>query len=157
MEKITLTIPLLIDDYFGTNGAFCVSSGSGATWVNRTSTVPRMWQCISSSANWAKLAAAVEGGFIYTSEDSGVTWTERTGAGSHSWGAIASSADGAKLVATTLFDINFIYASADTGLIWVKQKIDANAGEHIAGVACSASGTKFAAVANNGLICTAGY
>ena len=41
-----------------------------------------------------KLAAVVDGGFIYTSTDSGVNWVEQTATGSRSWGSIASSADG---------------------------------------------------------------
>ncbi|TFJ80363.1 hypothetical protein NSK_008271 [Nannochloropsis salina CCMP1776] len=46
-----------------------------------------------------KLAAVVDGGYIYTSTNSGATWTEQTAAGSRSWSSIASSSDGTNLAA----------------------------------------------------------
>ena len=45
-----------------------------------------------------RLAAALMGGAIYTSNDSGVTWTARA-SGARFWNAVASSADGTRLVA----------------------------------------------------------
>ena len=41
-----------------------------------------------------KLAAVVDGGYMYTSTDSGVTWTQQTNSSARYWTSIASSSDG---------------------------------------------------------------
>jgi len=69
------------------------------------------WSSIATSADGTKLAAAVQGGYIYTSIDSGVTWTPSTAGGSQQWQSIASSADGTKLAAVVYS--GFIYTSSD--------------------------------------------
>ena len=66
-------------------------------WKAATSVGSRNWRGLASSSDGTKLAAVVNGGYIYTSTDSGVTWTERQGAGSRQWWSIASSSDGTKL------------------------------------------------------------
>jgi hypothetical protein len=53
---------------------------------------------VASSADGTRLAAALMGGAVYTSNDSGVTWTARA-SGARFWHAVASSADGTRLVA----------------------------------------------------------
>ena len=49
---------------------------------------------INTRTSSQNLAAAAQGGYIYTSTDYGANWTE-TNAGSRDWMAIASSSDGA--------------------------------------------------------------
>ncbi|MDB5181209.1 MAG: hypothetical protein JWO54_972 [Candidatus Saccharibacteria bacterium] len=88
------------------------------TWTQSTAAVMD-WQTIASSTDGTKLAAAVLGGFIYTSTDSGATWIERTAAGSRNWQAIVSSADGTKLAATARSGL--VYTSTDSRVTWTAQ------------------------------------
>ena len=59
------------------------------------------WGSITSSADGTKLAATVDGGYIWTSNDSGANWTEDTSVGAtKNWTAITSSSDAIYIVAT---------------------------------------------------------
>ncbi len=44
-----------------------MSTDSGETWVQQTLSGLRLWNCITSSSDGKKLAAGVNGGYIYTS------------------------------------------------------------------------------------------
>ncbi len=94
-------------------------------WTAETSSGQRNWQAITSSSDGTKLAAVVQGGYIYTSTDSGVTWTEQTGSGSRIWTGISSSSDGTKLVASAFGQLDwpytlteYAYRSVDSGVTW---------------------------------------
>src|SRR5438105_12366435 len=67
------------------------------SWT-QTSAPIKSWSAVASSADGAKLVAAVSSGTIFVSPDSGATWTP-TGAPVMSWASVASSADGSELVA----------------------------------------------------------
>jgi type II secretory pathway pseudopilin PulG len=92
---------------------------SNVTWTQRTSAGLRAWSGVASSSNGTNLAAAVNGGYIYTSTDSGATWTERTSAGSRAWHSIASSSNGTKLAAAV--NGGYIYTSTDSGATWTER------------------------------------
>ena len=82
---------------------------AGNNWTARTSSGSRSWQAIVCSSDGQRIAAAVSGGYIYTSADGGATWTERTGAGSRYWYGVASSADMSLIAACA--NGNYIYTS----------------------------------------------
>jgi prepilin-type N-terminal cleavage/methylation domain-containing protein len=117
------------------------------TWTQRTSAGLRAWSAVASSSTGVKLAAAVNGGYIYTSSDSGATWTERTSAGSRAWYSIASSADGTKLAATV--EGGYIYTSADSGATWTARTA-AGSRQWWGKIASSADGTKLIAAPSFG-------
>lgn len=120
----------------------CAATGTMG-WTALTNAGSRYWSALASSADGTKVAAAVLGGYIYTSTDSGGTWTQRTGAGSRGWISIASSSDGTKLVAAT-YNNSYIYTSSDSGSNWTERT---SAGDdRWASVASSADGTKLVAV-----------
>jgi hypothetical protein len=84
------------------------------SWISKQSL--RYWIGIASSSDGSKLAAVVNGGYIYTSADSGANWTQR-GTQEWSYTDIASSSDGSKLVATAS---GYIFTSADYGVNWTR-------------------------------------
>lgn len=128
----------------------------GATFAMGTSNVTlyakwslytnRDWTAIASSSDGVKLAAAVQGGQIYTSTDSGVTWTARET--TRLWVTIVSSSDGVKLAAVV--HNGQIYTSADSGATWTAR--DSNKTWRY--IASSSDGVKLAATVNNGQIYT---
>ena len=128
-------------------------SGSAFGWTEQSGSVSRSWVSIASSSDGTKLAAAVSGGYIYTSTDSGVTWTER--ATSQNWISITSSSDGTKLAAATTGggrDGGSIYTSTDSGANWTEQT---GAGSRTwSSIASSSNGTKLAATVSGGSIYT---
>jgi hypothetical protein len=147
------------DYVFVGDGAVYSSLDSGATWTPTTAP-SNYWTSVASSADGAKLVAAVapcwdRDGFragdgpIYRSQDSGATWT-RTSAPTNSWSAVASSADGTKLVAVAApyYDGNnylgegAIYRSLDSGVTWTPTSAPSN---RWSAVASSAEGTKLVA------------
>src|SRR5947199_3608662 len=67
-----------------------VDSGFAQPWTQTSAPVTN-WSAVASSADGARLLAAVSDGLIYTSTDSGGTWTA-TSAPSANWSAVASSA-----------------------------------------------------------------
>src|SRR6185295_16834214 len=69
-----------------------VGSGFAQTWTQTGAPVTN-WSAVATSADGARLLAAVSGGLIYTSTNSGATWTATTAPGMN-WSALASSADG---------------------------------------------------------------
>jgi len=105
-----------------------VSTNSGAAW-SAAGLPCRVWSSVTSSADGARLAAAVydaavgafTGGPIYVSTNSGQTWTQTT-APTQSWTAVVFSGDGAKLVAAaedpTYWPAGDIYVSTNLGQTW---------------------------------------
>jgi len=87
---------------------FSFASVLAQTWT-QTSAPINNWNSVASSADGSKLAAAVNGGGIWSSADSGNTWTQ-TSAPTNVWTSVSSSADGRKLAAT--FN-GGIYTSSD--------------------------------------------
>jgi len=85
-----------------------MSHNGGATWTNLGN---RGWCAISASYDGTKMAAVVDGGYIYLSTDSGVTWIQQTSAGIHSWDTVAVSGDGSMAVIGD-------YANYNGGYIW---------------------------------------
>jgi hypothetical protein len=114
----------------------------GNIWTARESL--RSWHSVASSADGARLVAAVNGGQIYTSADSGVTWTARDS--NRNWFAVASSANGARLVAVEFG--GQIYTSTDSGVTWTPQE----SSRGWRSVASSADGTRLVAVDSGDLI-----
>jgi hypothetical protein len=104
------------------------------------------WNSIASSADGAKLVAAVYAGGIYTSTNSGTTWTLTSapsdGGVDSAWESVASSADGSKLVAAGFY-FNPIYLSTNGGANW---STNGPSGDWQS-VACSSDGNKIVAVA----------
>lgn len=121
-----------------------------AAWVETFAGTP-YWQCVASSSNGTKLAAAPNGGLIFTSAYSGRGWTPRTPY-SEFWTSIASSADGTTLVAAEgngYYD-GGIFISKDSGVIW--QQTAASTNIFWTSVACSSDGaTLFGAGYNNSI------
>jgi len=114
----------------------------GATWAERTGPGSLSWKAIAASSGGDKLAAAVVGGYIYTSTDYGATWTQQTSSGYKNWAGLASSSDGTKLAATAYN--SYIYTSTDSGATWTTRNSAGN--KQWGGIASSADGTKLAAV-----------
>jgi photosystem II stability/assembly factor-like uncharacterized protein len=75
------------------------------------------------SSDGKRLAAAVYGGFIYTSFDCGESWIERSSAGSRFWMYIAMSSNGMTLGAVVggqdYPEMGYIYTSPDGGATWI--------------------------------------
>ena len=113
-------------------------------WTPRASS--QYWTSIASSSDGTKLAAVVNGGFIWTSTDSGVNWTPR--ASSQIWTSIASSSDGKKLAAVV--NTGFIWTSTDSGLSWTNR----TSSEYWRSIASSSDGTTLAAIVEGGYIWT---
>jgi hypothetical protein len=76
-------------------GSQLYTSTDGAAWTIHEDA--RDWRSVASSADGAKLLAAVSNGQLYTSTDGGLNWTARESA--RNWTSVPSSADGATLVA----------------------------------------------------------
>jgi photosystem II stability/assembly factor-like uncharacterized protein len=97
------------------------------------------------SADGSKLAAAVNGGGIYTSSNGGANWTQQASAPSANWTSIDSSADGSKLAAVATG--GGIYTSSNYGVTWTQ---GTNAPVRSwSSITSSADGTKLAAAVNN--------
>ncbi len=132
-----------------------LSSSVGQSW---TASGPgnANWTAIACSADGTKMAAAISGGYIYTSTNSGSTWTNQSGSsGAADWSALASSADGTHLIAAAgyspyLAESGDVYVSGNSGVSWT----EALGSAAWSGVACSADGTKMAAVDHGGAIYT---
>jgi photosystem II stability/assembly factor-like uncharacterized protein len=127
------------------------TTNSGATWTATGPLYPSLtWTCIASSADGAKLVAAVNGG-IYTSTDSGATWAQAANGLSGAFSTyVASSADGSKLVASFIGGGGGIYTSTDSGATWTQT----TNGPSGALVASSADGSMLVAAVNGGGIYT---
>jgi hypothetical protein len=83
-----------------------------------------LWNPIGPTQSWTKLvsagddihlAAATNGGAIYTSANRGVTWTAQN-SGLNPWTLLAISADGTHLIAAT--GSEQIFVSPDSGVTW---------------------------------------
>jgi hypothetical protein len=116
-----------------------VRSAFTQTWT-QTSAPMTNWSAVASSADGARLLAAVSGGRIYTSTNSGARWTA-TSAPSTNWSAVASSADGSKLVAVV--NGGGIHISPDAGVTWTAADAPKT---NWSAVATSADGNKLVAV-----------
>lgn len=148
--KSVIALALLI----GLLSPISSNAAVGDTWNEATAAGARQWYQVASSASGIKLAAVVNGGYIYTSTDSGATWTERTNSGSGDWMSIASSSDGTKLVASRAWAGNgSIYTSTDSGATWVERTSVGSRRWFY--VTSSDDGTKLAAVDGN--TSTGGY
>jgi photosystem II stability/assembly factor-like uncharacterized protein len=100
---------------FTNSGIFIlVSTNLGNTWT-QTILPNGDWLSAASSADGARLVAAIKGGFIYVSTNSGATWKTNTTL-SKFWTSVASSADGNQLFAAASGDK--IYSSTNSGLNW---------------------------------------
>lgn len=129
----------------GTVGAgICLSTNSGVAWV--TSSAPVVaWSSIASSADGTRLIAAE--GSVYISTNSGSTWNPSTPTGNR----VASSADGSKLMVAQAsgYGSGLISISTNSGAGWF---LGTNNGTALSRswstIACSADGTKMAAVVN---------
>jgi hypothetical protein len=117
-------------------------------WIQTSAPITN-WSAICSAADGTRLAAAVDGGSIYTSSDSGETWVA-TAAPIGPWRGIASSADGTKLVAAAYGGP--IYTSADSGATWIVR----NNYEWWRAVASSADGNQLVAVSSGNPLYPAG-
>ena len=130
-----------------------IGSFTYSTWTARQTDTNRNWTSITSSSDGTKLAAVVNGGYIYTSTDSGVTWTEQTASGSRNWWSITSSSDGTKLAAVVY--PGYIYTSSDSGVSWTaRSPVTAATIRYWYSITSSSDGTKLAAVVSNGYIYT---
>ncbi|HTV61422.1 MAG TPA: hypothetical protein VMH30_02510 [Verrucomicrobiae bacterium] len=116
------------------------------------------WTAVACSADGTKIAAASSGGYIYTSTNSGSTWTNQSGnSGAAYWSALASSADGTHLIAAAGYSpyasqSGDLYVSSNSGVTWTAETVPGSAAWSC--VACSADGTKMAAVNHDGYIYT---
>ena len=119
---------------------------AGINWTARNTSGSRAWQAIAASANGSKLAAAVDGGQIYTSTDAGATWSAV--ATDRNWQSIASSADGTRLVAVV--DAGQIFTSVDSGANWTAREAVRN----WKSVASSADGQNLVAADYSGKLYT---
>ncbi len=120
----------------GISGVY-ISLDSGMSWTVSTAPTGTNWSSVASSADGSQLAAAVNGGQIYTSSDFGGHWIARDT--NRNWSSIASSSDGTKLVAAKYG--GQIYTSTDSGTTWTAQATNAN----WTSVASSSDGTKLVA------------
>lgn len=108
----------------------------------QTSAPTKTWQALAMSADGSKLAAAVNGGGIYTSTNSGATWISNN-APVLSWDALTSSADGTRLAAAASTYPSVVYTSTDGGTTWNPSTIF---GSTWYSLACSADGALLAAM-----------
>ncbi len=120
----------------------------GDVWLARDNT--RSWYGITSSADGAKLAAAVYNGYIYTSQDSGATWATSTGSGIHYWKDVTSDASGTKLAAVETN--GYVYTSTNGGITWTQQISSGSRSWN--SIASSADGTKLIAGVAGGYLYT---
>ena len=120
------------------------------TFTQRAS--PKLWCSICCSIDGTKLAAVVNGEYIYTSDNSGVTWTALISAGAKSWYSICCSSDGSKLAAVTYN--NYIYMSTNSGVTWTHASSLSTKLWY--SICCSSDGSKLAAVAQSDYIYTSG-
>ena len=110
---------------------------------------PQTWAAVAMSADGSHLAAAVNGGGIYTSTNSGLAWSV-TDAPETNWSAMALSSDGYTLVA---FSTNGLLAvSSDFGGTWAETNLPASTR---CSVAVSANGSELLAVMYPGYIYSA--
>jgi photosystem II stability/assembly factor-like uncharacterized protein len=138
--------------FSGNPSPIYASTNGGSTWA-QTGAPSNYWASIASSADGTKLVAVVgtssRSGGIFTSTDGGLNWTSNN-VTAKPWRSVASSADGSKLVGVTFS--GQLYATTDSGTTWISNAAPNGAWA----IACSADGTKLAAVPGNfgGYICT---
>jgi hypothetical protein len=135
----------------------CISTDSGATWTNSTSTPSLFeywnWGAVATSADGYRVVAAGGygipcGGYICALPYSG-PW-RMANAPSNSWGAVAASADGTRLIAagngwSSGWGDSLIYTSTNSGASWVPTTAPSNSWTS---VASSWDGTRLAAAGN---------
>lgn len=120
-----------------TDGINLYTSPDFITWTERDSA--RAWSAVAISDDGTKLAAAVNGGYIYTAGSGALgTWTSRDS--NRAWASIKLSSDGSVGVAGV--SPGYLYTSADSGATWT-QRDSSRTWEC---VALSADGTKQFAV-----------
>ncbi|MBN1648332.1 MAG: chitobiase/beta-hexosaminidase C-terminal domain-containing protein [Spirochaetales bacterium] len=137
----------------GTKMAACLYQGgniyssadSGDSWQLLVNSPAQDWLDVTISDDGTRIAA-VSTEAVYTSADSGATWTERISGGSCK--SIDCSPDGTVLIAAC----DYVLVSDDAGVTWTERAWDMMWGW--SGVAISDDGTKMAACACGGQVCT---
>jgi len=116
-----------------------------------TSAPLAFWRAIASDSTGTKLAAAAEGGGIYTSTDSGSNWDPQTSGlpAFANWYSIASSSNGTNLAAVVLG--GGIYTSSNSGSNWTLRTSGLPASASWYSIASDSTGMKLAAVAYAGI------
>jgi photosystem II stability/assembly factor-like uncharacterized protein len=84
--------------------------------------LPQSWSSVASSADGNHVAAAANGGLIYTSTNAGATWGPADLPNTN-WSAVAVSADGDYLAAAAAGGL--LYTSPNGGLSWVAANVSA--------------------------------
>jgi hypothetical protein len=107
------------------------------------------WRAITCSSDGNNLAAAVYGGYIYSSTDTGVSWVQKTSTGLQNWSDITSSSDGTKIAATV--ENGSIWTTADSQNTWTER---IRPYQNWRTITSSFDGTNIAAAAYNGNIYT---
>jgi len=123
---------------YAPGATFTIGSNNVTLYAKWAAQITRSWIGISGATDGTKLAAVVDGTFIYASDDSGITWFSRDSA--RSWRSIACSSDCTKLVAAG--SSTQIYTSANSGLTWTAR----DSSRSWQSVTSSSDGTKLAAV-----------
>ncbi len=132
------------------------SADNGATWTppSAVSGLPmENWRSLASSADGRQLAIVAWGSRIWISTNFGSSWTPRDAM--RGWMSVASSSDGTVLVAAstsivvggggsfTSVGYDQLYVSSDSGATWAAR----DSRREWVGLACSADGSRLAAVA----------
>ena len=127
-----------------TTGKIQISTDSGATWVERGTSIDH--RVITVSSDFTKMATFSYNGNIWISNDSGVTWTENTTSpgSTKAWYDIKSSADGTTLIASV--GGGHVYTSIDSGSNWAEHT-DNNTSRNWYGVAITDDGSALFATA----------
>ena len=142
---------------FNNTGKFYVTNTTNNIYlvegelIQETSAPLAVWRAIASDSTGTKLAAAAEGGGIYTSSDSGITWDPQTSGlpAFANWYSIASSSNGTKLAAVVLG--GGIYTSSNSGSNWTLRTSGLPASASWYSIASDSTGMKLAAVAYAGI------
>ena len=101
-----------------------------------------LWKAVDQSSDGQRIAAAVAGGFIYTSSDAGESWQERINSGSRLWESLAMSDDGKTIVATP--GQGNVMLSPNMGADWTA--LQSSGSKIWRSVAVSGDGNKIAAL-----------
>jgi len=150
-KKFILTLSLLVISIIScTLKVIYAISTNEPKWYEKVvpgSSSNNYWKSIAMSSDGSKIAAAVFGGYIYTSTDGGANWTEQTSAGPRNWYSIAISSDGSKIAAADYGNGfgGYIYTSTDGGATWAQTSADAR---YWRSIAISSDGSKIAAADN---------
>jgi photosystem II stability/assembly factor-like uncharacterized protein len=137
-------VAAMLRDSDGKPGAILLSADSGVNWRAAALPAGPWWDCVASSSDGVKLAAASDDGSLYLSTDSGTTWTARgtwpTGDG---YGfSVGISADGTELVVVDFAGL--VHVSTNSGASW--GSFDPPAGPSVVSACISADGSNIITV-----------